>query len=433
MSRTPTMTSAGRTMATALALALAPSAVQAQWTVHMRAMQNPLPVGQCTAIEVVALEPSGHAPLRPDGRQASGWDFELDFTAATPDAFAWRDESRRFLCALTPTAPSAMVVARYPGRHLKPAEIVPGVVTQQTVEVAMQGMQPAAGQFPVSMPAPGNAAGASPTAYHGSPPPDPYADASAPGNYPAAGNAPKPSYPQPTASQPAYPEPTSSPPAYPQPAYPQPPGPQSGSAPVMASTPVPVPAPAPAPPAAAPKPEASTAKSAKSGDGRVRTGKQFLKRLLGHARKTASDVATSTAGYVADAAGEVVDTAVKSVMGGPQENQDLAAEIASGRVVLGGLKFVEGTAQVDPSSGPLLAQLAAAVMASAGQYLIEAHVDGTDPSAAQSLSNQRAGAVKSALAANGVPAAQLMAVGYGASRPIQGAASSARIEIARTQ
>ncbi len=414
MSRTPTMTSAGRTIASALALALAPSAVEAQWTIHMRAMHNPLPVGQCTAIEVVALEPSGHAPVRPDGRQASGWDFELDFTAATPDAFAWRDESRRFLCALTPTAPSAIVIARYPGRHLKPTEIVPGVITQQTVEVAMQGMQQAAGQFPVSMPSPGNAGGGPPAGYHGSAPPDPYAGASAPGNYPAAGTPPNPSYPQP-----AYPQP-----AYPQPAYPQQSGPQSGSAPVMASTPV--------PPAAAPAPAASTT-SAKSGDGRVRTGKQFLKRLLGHAKKTANDVATNTAGYVADAAGEVVDTAVKSVVGGPQGNQDLAAELASGRVVPSGLRFVEGTAQVDPSSGPLVAQLAAAVMANAGQYLIEAHVDGTDPSAAQSLSNQRAGAVKAALVANGVPAAQLMAVGYGTTRPIQGAASSARIEIARTQ
>jgi hypothetical protein len=67
------------------------------------------------------------------------------------------------------------------------------------------------------------------------------------------------------------------------------------------------------------------------------------------------------------------------------------------------------------------------------QFLIEAHVDGKQSAAAQALSEQRAAAVKAALVAAGSSPIQLAAVGHGATRPIAGAKSSARIEIARTQ
>jgi outer membrane protein OmpA-like peptidoglycan-associated protein len=347
-------------------------AAGAPWRVFLRAVQNPLPVGQCTAIEIVVQDPTGQPPLRPDGKQASGWDFELDFTAAAPDAFAWRDGTRRFLCAVTPTATAALVVARYPGRHLAPMEIVPGMATQQTIEVAMSGAQPTAAQYPGPQQA---------DAYPGGAPP-------APQGYQA----------------PAYPQPMPQPAAYPPP-----------PTPVAASTS------APAPGAAQP---------------RVRTGKQFLQRVLGHVKQTADDAASSTMGAVADAAGEMIDTTLISVIGGsgqPSGPQDLAAGLASGRLVLTNLRFVEGTAQVDPSSGPLVIQLAAALIANAGQFLVEAHVDAGDPVSAQPLSDQRAAAVKAALVANGVQPMQLMAAGYGASRPIPGASTSARIEIARTQ
>ena len=115
--------------------------VHAQWTISMRAMQNPLAVGQCTAIEVVVKDPNGYPPLRPNGSQLDWQDFELTFTAASPDAFAWSNEKHRFLCARTPTAASATVIAHYPGSQLKPNQIVAGVDVTQSVEVAMQGVQ----------------------------------------------------------------------------------------------------------------------------------------------------------------------------------------------------------------------------------------------------------------------------------------------------
>ena len=60
------------------------------------------------------------------------------------------------------------------------------------------------------------------------------------------------------------------------------------------------------------------------------------------------------------------------------------------------------------------------------------------PAAAQALSEQRAKAVKARLVAGGVPAARLLAVGYGATRPAEGNANgnangNARIELTRAQ
>ena len=88
---------------------------------------------------------------------------------------------------------------------------------------------------------------------------------------------------------------------------------------------------------------------------------------------------------------------------------------------------------LESSAAPLINQLAAALARTPGQFLIEAHVDGKNGAATQALSEQRAAAVKSALVAAGSPPMQLAAVGYGATRPVAGSKSSARIEIARTQ
>ena len=159
----------------AAVLLLLAGPLDAQWSITMRALQNPLPLAQCTAIEVVALGPDGRAPLRPDGKQVSGWDFDLEFAAAAPDAFAWNDERHRFLCARAPTAPSALVVASYPARHLKPSEIVPDVILQQTVEVSLAGVAPSPGPAQVSV-AP---SGAQPGGY-------PYEQPGYPSNGPAA-------------------------------------------------------------------------------------------------------------------------------------------------------------------------------------------------------------------------------------------------------
>jgi outer membrane protein OmpA-like peptidoglycan-associated protein len=113
--------------------------VLGQWTVSMRALSNPLPLGQCTAIEVVATDNATRAaPLRPNGRQVDWQDFELSFTATAPDAFAWSNETHRFLCARAPSASSAIVVAHYPGNHLQPNERLAGVDVRQQIEVVMQ-------------------------------------------------------------------------------------------------------------------------------------------------------------------------------------------------------------------------------------------------------------------------------------------------------
>jgi outer membrane protein OmpA-like peptidoglycan-associated protein len=194
---------------------------------------------------------------------------------------------------------------------------------------------------------------------------------------------------------------------------------------------------------------------------RVRTGKQFLQRITGHAKRAAADVATTTTTNVADATGDVIGTTLETggnvvrsgagavtgaagkqvagvgkVLGAGQDSKDpddIAAALVQGRAVLHGLRFTEGTAILEPSSGALISQIAGALARTPGQFLIEAHVNGKHSPAAQALSEQRAAAVKAALVAAGSSPMQLAAVGYGATRPSQGGKSDARIEIARTQ
>jgi outer membrane protein OmpA-like peptidoglycan-associated protein len=126
---------------------------QARWTVKVRALQNPLPLGQCTAIEVTVTDATGAAPVRPDRRQVDWQDFDLSFASPTADAFAWSDPAHpRFLCSRAPTATSALVVAYYPARHLTAAEVVPGINAQETLEVVLQGGQLAAAASVPSQP-----------------------------------------------------------------------------------------------------------------------------------------------------------------------------------------------------------------------------------------------------------------------------------------
>jgi outer membrane protein OmpA-like peptidoglycan-associated protein len=436
-----------------VALSLPGAELTAQWNVALRALQNPLPLGQCTPIEVVAQGPGGTVPLRPDGKQVSGFDFDLELMTAAAGGFAWQDERHRFLCAQAPTAPSAVVLASYPARHLKPTEIVSGVVLQQTVEVFLAGVPPTPGQSQVAV-GPGTVphpAGAPGTGYPSAPAPPPAGYGAGgyphpdPAGYSAAG------YAQPGSPQPGYP-----PSGYPQPAYPQ-----TGAAPAQgypAPTAYPTPAGYPqAPPPAAPPPAAAVP----APDAGVRSGKQFLQRVAGFAKRKASEVATSTTTQVADATGQVIGSTMETggqvvtssagavtgaagrqvqsvgkalgVVPQGKDPEDVAAALAQGRAVLRGLRFTEGTAILEPSSGPLIGQIAGALARTPGQFLIEAHVDGKHSPAAQALSEQRAAAVKAALVAAGSSPMQLAAVGYGATRPIQNARNSARVEIARTQ
>lgn len=363
----------------------------AQWTIAMRVMRTPVPVGQCSYVEIVVTDAQGRTgPGRPDGKQVSGWDFDFSVVSEAPDAFRLQndDPTRPFICAQMPTAPSATFIAHYPGRQLKPNQVVPGVEMRQSIEVVMEG----AGA-PVS-------------------------------GYPQAPGYPEPNgYQQPTGSQPNE--------------YSQ--GVETNAAPSAL-------------PMAAATPTAP--------DSGVRTGTQFIQRITGHAKRKASEVATNTTTGVADATGDVIGTTLEAggsvvksgaaaVTGAaseevegvgralgatsePKDPADVAAALVEGRAVLRGLRFSEGTAILDPSSGPLISQIAGAMARTPGQFLIEAHVDGKHGAPAQALSEQRAAAVKAALVAAGSSPLQLAAVGYGASRPVAGARSSARIEITRT-
>jgi outer membrane protein OmpA-like peptidoglycan-associated protein len=456
--------------------ATVPSRAEAQWTIAMRVMRNPLPVGECSYVEIVVKDANGRqGPPRPDGKQVSGWDFDFTVTSSAPDAFRLQndDATRPFICARAPTAPSATFTAHYPGRQLKPNQVVPGLELLQSIEVAMAGVPAASPQG-----ASGHAAQLNPAAAGAGPAPggqasgypqsDPAyaAGAGAAGAYPSGGSAPAAGYPPGSGGAAGYP-PTGHPAgnpssgggypqadpaqAYPQGSgYPQPSGyPQAAGYPQVSGYPQ------------AGPPQQATVGMTPAPDSGVRTGKQFLQRITGHAKRKAGEVASITSTHVADAAGDVVGTtleagsgvvksgtgavtgaASKGVQGvgrslgaasSPKDPADVTAALAAGRAVLYGLRFTEGTAMLDPSSGPLISQIAGALARTPGQFLIEAHVDGKNPAAAQALSEQRAAAVKAALVAAGSSPMQLVAVGYGATRPLAGANSSARIEIARTQ
>jgi outer membrane protein OmpA-like peptidoglycan-associated protein len=474
----------------------------AQWTITMRAMRNPLPLGQCTAVEIVVKDAQGRqAPSRPDGKQVSGWDFDFAVIASAPDAFRLQndDATRPFICAQAPTAPSATFVAHYPGRQLKPTEIVPGVELRQSIEIAMEGAASAghpggypspsgqAGAYPSPDPAYASGAGGASTHPAAQPsggyPGNPSSGGYAGGGYPAGDPAQTATYPQGYTQSPGYQQPSGAPQpsgnpqgsTYPQPSgYPQPAGyPQPSGSPQPSGYPEPSPYPQqssaypqPGQPQPAGYPQAGPTQQATVGmapapDSGVRTGKQFLQRIVGHAKRRASEVASNTTTHVADAAGDVVGTTleagsgvVKSGAGAvtgaasggvqgvgrslgvaptPKDPADVGAALAAGRAVLYGLRFTEGTAMLESSSGPLIYQIAAALSRTPGQFLIEAHVNGKSGVATQALSEQRAAAVKAALVAAGSSPMQLAALGYGATRPIPGAKSSARIEIARTQ
>jgi outer membrane protein OmpA-like peptidoglycan-associated protein len=375
------------------------SRLDAQWTVSMRTM-HPVKPGECTPVEVIAKDANGQVPVRPDGKQVSVWDFDFSVASASPDAWGMQnnDPTRSFLCALAPTAPTALYIAHYPGRQLKPNEIVPGVALQQSIEVTMIGVSPAAasGALPAGVPPDGSLPAPMVTASMQPPPMDPTVSSG------PAGIAPPP------ASGYAV----------------------SGAAPV----------------AQVPAPQVA------------HNGKEFLKKVGGHAWQKAREVAAHTVDYTADAANEAVDTTLeagsqlvasgigsaaggmgqagRSLFGGAEgvhDSGDLATALANGRVVLKGLRFQEHTATLDPTNNAVLSQLMQAMQARPGQYLIEGHVDQSEGAQAQALSEQRAAAVKAALVSAGISPAQLVAVGYGSTRSLSGSASSARIEIAHTQ
>ena len=147
-----------------------------------------------------------------------------------------------------------------------------------------------------------------------------------------------------------------------------------------------------------------------------------------------ADAVVTKAGDVANSALTATENTVKQAVTGDQVGE-LSTRLASGRAVLDDVRFVAGADQLDPSSAATLERLAAAIVATPGTFLIEAHTDAVPPPGdAQGLSQRRAAAVKTQLAANGVPAERLLAVGYGATRPnAANPQANARIEVVRAQ
>lgn len=113
----------------------------------------------------------------------------------------------------------------------------------------------------------------------------------------------------------------------------------------------------------------------------------------------------------------------------------LAEQLSQGRVTLREIRFAPGSDRIDESSEAVLRELARALVASAGVFIIEGHTDMTrNAAAAQLLSERRAVAVKARLVSEGVAAGRLLAVGYGASRPERtDRRRNARIEVTRVQ
>jgi outer membrane protein OmpA-like peptidoglycan-associated protein len=149
-----------------------------------------------------------------------------------------------------------------------------------------------------------------------------------------------------------------------------------------------------------------------------------------------ADAVVTRVGDVANTAISTTEQGVKRAVGvGSDPGKELATKLAGGRAVLDDIRFTAGSDQLDPASTAVVTHLAAAIVATPGVYLIEAHTDPLPPPGdAQALSQRRAAAVKSQLVAAGVPAERLLAVGYGATRPnAANPQANARIEIARAQ
>lgn len=148
------------------------------------------------------------------------------------------------------------------------------------------------------------------------------------------------------------------------------------------------------------------------------------------------DTAVSKTVGVADAVvrktGDIVSSAAGALRA-TDDDEKLAAELETGRVVLAEVHFVGTTDQLADVSQPQLERLARLLKEQSATFLIEGHVDdGGSAVANQTLSEKRSAAVKARLVAAGVPTERLFAMGVGSTRPpTDPNASHARIEVAR--
>ena len=83
-----------------------------------------------------------------------------------------------------------------------------------------------------------------------------------------------------------------------------------------------------------------------------------------------------------------------------------------------GILFDTGKDMLKPAAKDSLSKAAATLKASETNIIVQGHTDSTGSAAVnQPLSEKRAGHVRDFLAANGVPASRMTAIGYGSSNP----------------
>jgi outer membrane protein OmpA-like peptidoglycan-associated protein len=121
--------------------------------------------------------------------------------------------------------------------------------------------------------------------------------------------------------------------------------------------------------------------------------------------------------------GRVVDTTLNRIegtaygmfQGDGKKAETFAHALASGSLVLREIQFETNSLELTPEGQQVLEQLAEAVRATPGTFLIEGYTDTPGDSAAtQALSENRAAAVKASLIGAGIPASRLFAKGRGA-------------------
>jgi outer membrane protein OmpA-like peptidoglycan-associated protein len=151
------------------------------------------------------------------------------------------------------------------------------------------------------------------------------------------------------------------------------------------------------------------------------------------------DAVVNTAGTVVDTVLNKTEHGVSGVFN--QRDGDAAGKLAAqlakyGRAVVPELEFQAKSDTLTPAGERVVKQLATALQAIPGVFLIEGYTEpGSDPGADQALSERRAEAVKERLVVLGIPVTRLFRIGYGATRPLVNGATTilARIEVAKMQ
>ena len=105
---------------------------QDPWSTTMTTSLNPLPIGNCTSVQIGLTDSSGKdTPRNPNGMRVSMADFDLSVTSPTPRAVIGRyngsNSYSMCACQAATVGSRATVTATYPARMLAAKYRVPGV------------------------------------------------------------------------------------------------------------------------------------------------------------------------------------------------------------------------------------------------------------------------------------------------------------------